>query len=229
MSLLERLKLRRPAPLPLREIAKCHDTTKARRRNEERWPSLAEVYEPYLDAYRQTAERVLEIGVESGGSLAMWAEYFPAARVYGVDLRAPKRAGLDPERITVIVGDQSEPGFRSELAIRVAPVDFVIDDGSHRFDDQRETLLALWPSLRPGGVYIVEDVHTSYREKKWGGGPGKAGTFMEWAKGLLDDVHAREHGQQPAIADLESVSFHYSAAILRKWNVSPPGDSLAAS
>jgi SAM-dependent methyltransferase len=204
-----------PPPDPsLHALALQQDTTKSRLRNDARWPSLAEIYDTHLHARRHEVERVLEIGVETGGSLLMWREFFPNAHIFGVDMRKPKRKLGD--RITLILGDQSDAEFRTRLAADLAPLDVIVDDGSHKHDDQRETLIALWPALRPGGVYIVEDVHTSYRDR-FGGGRGTAGTFVEWAKGLFDDIHEREHHEDVSLAGLETVSVYYGAMILRKW------------
>jgi SAM-dependent methyltransferase len=223
MRLLDRFR----TPPSLHEIALHHPTTKSRPRNNARWPSLAEVYHPYLQERRYNVKRVLEIGVETGGSLEMWAEFFPRAQVFGVDRRKPKRKLAS--RTHLILGDQSDPEFRAKLASELDPLDLIVDDGSHQFDDQRETLLALWPVLRPGGVYIVEDVHTSYRAERFDGGIRKPGTFVEWAKGLFDDIHVREHNEAVSLDHLETFSVYYGTMILRKWLERPPAKRAKAA
>ena len=227
MSLLEKIEIRRPPVVPLRVIAQRHDTTKARRRNDLRWPSLAEVYEPYLDPHRESARSVLEIGVESGGSLAMWADYFPAAHIYGVDLRAPKRAGLDPERVTVIVGDQSDAAFREELAARVAPVDFVITTAATA---STTSARRCWRC----GRRCARAASTSSRTctpptARTSGAAAPARRAHSWSgrKACSMTSTRVSTGSRRRSPTSESVSFHYSAAILRKWDAAPAGRRAA--
>jgi hypothetical protein len=214
-ALNARLKAQEGAGGALADIAGRHDTTKGRRRAAKgRWPSLAEVYDAHLSGLRETATTVLEIGVEYGGSVQMWAEYFPAARIWGVDIDRGT-AKLATDRISIRIGDQSDRSFLESLIAETGPLDLVVDDGSHRFEDQRETLLFLWPHLRPGGVYIVEDIHTSYRAT-YGGDRLKPGTFVEFLKGVLDDIHVKEHHGPVSLPDVESVHVAFQTAILRK-------------
>ena len=199
----------------LREIAAGLDTTKGNRRVGGRWPSVAEVYEPYLDPMRDSATAVLEIGVKRGGSLKLWKEYFPNAQVIGVDIK-PNLTSLAEERVAIRIGDQGDQDFLASLIAEAAPFDLVLDDGSHQFDDQRDTLLALWPHIKPGGIYVVEDVHTSYRPK-YSGALGQEGTFMEFAKRFLDDVHVKEHKGETTLDQLEAIHLHFQSLVLCKW------------
>lgn len=202
----------------LQQIAAHHRTTKNKPRAGGKWPSVAEVYEPFVAPLRGSARSVLEIGIERGGSLKMWAAYFRRAQVWGVD-RRDSYLEQARGRINVLVGDQGDAEFRAEIARKGGPFDLVVDDGSHQFDHQRDTLLDLWPHVRPGGVYIVEDVHTSYRPAKYGGGLGVEGTFMEWAKGLVDDVHHKVHREEPTLSDLASMHVLFQSVVLCKWEV----------
>ncbi|MEJ7891570.1 MAG: class I SAM-dependent methyltransferase [Solirubrobacteraceae bacterium] len=202
-------------PRSLADIAAGLDTTKGVRRAGGRWPSVAEVYEPYLAPLRGRATSVLEIGVKRGGSMELWAEYFPAARILGVDIK-PGLKRFESDRIGIRIGDQGDDAFLDSLIAEAGAFDVVIDDGSHEFADQRSTLLKLWPSVRPGGVYVVEDVHTSYREK-YSGGLGREGTFMELAKRFMDDIHFKEHKSETVLADLEALHLHYQSLVLCRW------------
>ena len=112
----------------------------------------------------------------------------PSRRSSGVDndLRC---AGLTGDGITVVIGDQADRVFLADLRGRIGPVDVVIDDGGHSMGQQLATFGEMWPALKDGGVFIVEDVHTSY----WpscGGGYRKPGTFAEHVKDMIDRVHA---------------------------------------
>lgn len=180
-------------------------------------PTMAATYEAYLEPMRDRVERVLEIGVEHGGSLHMWAEFFPRARIWGIDIKkaAKQYAG---ERVTVRIGSQSDEHFLRQVVKETGPLDLVLDDGSHQFDDQRDSLLLLWPYIKPGGLYIVEDVHTSYRERKYGGALGRSNTFMETLKEILDDVHVKTHKGPVTLQGLASVHVHFQTVILPKWS-----------
>lgn len=210
----------------LAEIAAGLDTNKGQRRVKGAWPSVAEVYEPYLAPIRDAATSVLEIGVKRGGSLLLWKEYFPNAQVIGVDIK-PDLEGLAEDRIAIRIGDQGDQAFLASLIAEAAPFDLVLDDGSHQFDDQRDTLLALWPHVKPGGIYVVEDVHTSYRPK-YSGGLGHEGTFMEFAKRFLDDVHVKEHKSDTTLADLEAIHLHFQSLVLCKWAHATPSGRAPA-
>lgn len=137
---------------------------------------------------------VLEIGVggygnpvSGGASLRMWRSYFPSATVYGLDI-SPKRLPPEP-RIVVLEGDQSDEAFLTRLAASYGPFDLVVDDGSHLGRHQRASFAALFPAVRPSGLYVIEDLETAYWEDWEGGPPGTTGTGVDLAKELLNDVN----------------------------------------
>ena len=123
-------------------------------------------YEQLLGGKRKRALRVLEIGVGHGGSLRMWAAYLPKGRVIGLDLRARALEHADPPRIEVVIGDQADPEVLAALAGR-GPFDVIVDDGCHRTPAQRASFEALWPALKPGGWYAVEDLHAAPDSIPW--------------------------------------------------------------
>ena len=55
------------------------------------------------------------------------------------------------------------------------PFDIVLDDGGHHVDMQVVTFDELWPSIAPGGVFMVEDTFSSYVRKLGGGRRARAG------------------------------------------------------
>ena len=121
-----------------------------------------DIYHRHLAKFRGQPVHILEIGVYSGGSLAMWRDYFgPESCIYGVDIEAACRC-YESERTRIFIGDQADPDFWRGFLRDVPDIDVVIDDGSHRFYDQRASLQALLPHIRPGGVYICEDIHGAF-------------------------------------------------------------------
>lgn len=130
--------------------------------------NFAGVYHEALHAIRYEAKVILEIGIfgtipeNAGASLKAWAEYFPNAHIYGIDLH--DYSFLNSDRITTIIADQGiiADNLERVLAITGDNLDLIIDDGSHLMHHQQITLGYLFKYLRPGGYYIIEDLHTSY-------------------------------------------------------------------
>ena len=92
----------------------------------------------------------------------MWKRYFgPQCRIYGVDIEAACKAYED-ETVQVFVGDQADRSFWKSFKEQVPFVDIIIDDGGHKSAQQIVTLEELLPHLRPGGVYLCEDMHGEF-------------------------------------------------------------------
>ena len=105
----------------------------------------------------------------------------------GVDIDEDAKAASDPRHV-VEIGDQTDVDFLRRVAEEHGPFDIIIDDGGHEMQQQIVTTETLFPLLADGGVFLVEDTHTSYWDS-YDGGRNRAGTFMEWAKNRLDDVN----------------------------------------
>lgn len=120
------------------------------------------VYERLLGPIRTRPITLLEIGVWKGASLRMWSEWMPRARIIGVDRR---RYTGNVGRAILCEGDQGDADFMSEVARRFGPFDVVVDDGSHRHEDQMVSLRALAPHTR--GLYFIEDLHATPKTVAW--------------------------------------------------------------
>jgi len=168
-------------------------------------------YFEWFQCLRLGVKVVVEIGVQGGGSLRLWKEFFPNARVFGID--SNKRCLRHQEdRIKVFIGDQVDREFLTGVAEEIGEeLDVVVDDGGHRMHQQQISLLTLFPFLRCGGTYIIEDLHTSYVEK-FGGGYLREGTTVEFLKSLLDTINS----QYDKVEGLSSLSFHKSICFLGK-------------
>lgn len=133
---------------------------------------------------REEPLKILEIGVGTGASLRMWLEYFPNAEIHGIDLTLDHLQEINNERVTYHVGNQTDRDFLDRIGI---DFDIIIDDGSHRVEDQIFTFKHLWSNTRL--VYVIEDIYTSYLTR-YGGGYRRTGTAIEFFKDLVDDVNA---------------------------------------
>jgi hypothetical protein len=184
------------------------------------------VYQELMRPWRGRPVRLLEIGVGGysgllgGESLRMWESYFRRGRIYGIDVY--DKTALSGGRVQVFQCSQVDAPKLSALAQELGPFEFIIDDGSHLNAHQIETFRILWPHLRDGGSYIVEDTQTSYWPSYGGGAPSTpayARSCMHWFKNLVDSVNLPEFleaappGFDPAIG---SMAFHHNLIVVRK-------------
>ena len=160
-----------------------------------KWAHYFEVYDRHFARFRGTPVQLLEIGVDQGGSLQMWKHYFgPLASITGVDIN-PACKALEEEQIQILIGDQADPKFLASLAAAMPRIDILIDDGGHTMRQQVLTFEILFPCVQPDGLYVCEDLHTSYW-RGFGGGYRRRGSFIEHSKGLVDALHAW-HSKEP--------------------------------
>lgn len=184
----------------------------------QKWQHYFSIYETHFARYRNKRLRFLEIGVSQGGSLDIWKRYFGSrASIVGVDIDPACRRFAGPQ-VEIIIGDQGDPAFLKSLAEQVGPVDAILDDGGHRMDQQILTLEHLYPLVKEGGVYMCEDVHTSY-DPSHGGGLRESQTFIEYMKTQIDDLHSWYTGGPPAESiarTTRSIAFYDSIVVLEK-------------
>jgi cephalosporin hydroxylase len=129
-------------------------------------PTALTFYERLLTTIQPPPRSVLEIGVKGGGSTALWKALFPSATVIGLDIKLRRWLTTEPSEDGVIYlqGDQTDVKRLRQIAEQYGPFDLVIDDGSHVSDHQATTIRSLLPHVRPGGLYVVEDTHTSVKK-----------------------------------------------------------------
>ena len=124
------------------------------------------VYHEMFKDRRDEINFVLEIGPAEGAGVKMFSEYFPEAHIFGLEIDKDRVKNLEnEERISIIQGDQSniKDLIRMDIArVMFSSLDIVIDDGSHNPIDQIFTFQALFPYLKKGATYIIEDVADTY-------------------------------------------------------------------
>ncbi len=118
-------------------------------------------YERYLAGWRDRAVTLLEVGVLRGASLAVWEAYFPNGKIVGADID-PNTLRFARDRVEVEIVDQSNLEDLVRLGMKHGPFDVVVEDGSHFWEHQITSLRTLFPFVKDGGLYIVEDLHTNY-------------------------------------------------------------------
>lgn len=191
-----------------------------------KWKGYFEIYERHLSRYRGTDVHVLEIGVLHGGSLQMWKQYFgPDARIYGVDVN-PHAKDLEEAQVEILIGDQADRAFLEEVASIVPRIDILIDDGGHRMKQQKTTFDVLFPHVHPHGVYVCEDLHTSYWAE-FGGGYRRRSSYIEYSKQFIDWINAwHSRSRKLAVSDftrsVHGLHYYDSLLVMEKRPMEPP-------
>jgi GT2 family glycosyltransferase/glycosyltransferase involved in cell wall biosynthesis len=169
----------------------------------DKWEQYLAIYESALSEFVEGGKpvRLLEIGVQNGGSLQIWSKYLPpGSTIVGIDIDpACARLSLGPN-VSIRIGDAGDP-IVLEKMLSDECFDIIIDDGSHRSEDVVKTFKACFGRVSPGGLYVVEDVHASYWASH-GGGFRMPDTTMEYFKGLTDALHA-DYFESDAAAKLD--------------------------
>jgi SAM-dependent methyltransferase len=129
----------------------------------DKWHHYFPVYEAYLERFRGKAPRMLEIGVQNGGSARLFADWLgQGTRVTGLDIDPTCVAHAVPGTIDIEIGDQADREFMAGLVSRRGPWDIVIDDGGHTNLQIITTFEVVFPHLPDGAVYIIEDTHAHW-------------------------------------------------------------------
>jgi hypothetical protein len=184
-----------------------------------------DIYDSYFSKYRGTKVRILEIGVCEGGSLELWRDYLgPDATIFGIDVNPGCTTLVDAPN-QVRIGSQQDAAFLRSVIEEMGAPDIVIDDGSHVGSDQRAAFETLFPLVREGGLYVIEDTNTSYW-RAYGGGYGKPGTAVDLAKRLIDDLHGWYHTKPRATVArgwIKALHVYDALVLVEKAKASRPG------
>lgn len=155
-----------------------------------KWQHYFPIYEDAFAPIRNRPVRFLEIGVARGGSLKLWRHYLhPGSIVVGIDIdRACEQFDDPASNVHVRIGSQANAEFLQSVVKEFGPFDVVLDDGSHVPSDMIGSFNVLFDEgLIPGGVYIVEDIHTNY----WVTRRTTNLSFVDFTKHLVDLMHSQ--------------------------------------
>lgn len=190
----------------LRELYANHDGYVS-----DKWSLYLSDYERIFSTYRTEPVKLLEIGVQNGGSLELWRKYFPRSRrIIGCDINtACAKLTHDKDVIKVIVGDITTTETIKSILEDTPTFDIIIDDGSHKSNDIIQTFCKLFTHLQPGGVYVVEDLHCSYW-KQYQGGLSRSDSSMAFFQALTDILNFEHWGLD-----------HSRVEFLQRFDLSP--------
>lgn len=169
----------------------------------DKWESYLSHYQDFLRDYRETPISIVEIGIQNGGSLEIWATYFKNARtIIGIDVdQACSLIEFNDSRIKLFTGDALSHEIHAEVMKDILAIDFLIDDGSHTASDVVSVFLRYFPSISPEGIYVVEDTHTSYWSE-FGGGLFQKNSQLNFFKALTDIINLDNWGSEKHSIDL---------------------------
>lgn len=174
--------------MSLLEIAKKYPTSKNHH-------GFIEIYHKYFSNFKDQKINILEIGVERGDSLRMWREYFTNATICAIDLHD---RNIIVENAEILIGDQSDHSFLKTIINKYKKFDIIIDDGSHQSKHIISSFSFLFNHLSENGIYVVEDLQTSY-QPRYGGSRfnlNKKKSSMSFLKSLADSINY-EHCDKP--------------------------------
>lgn len=186
-----------------------------------------EIFPLFINKFYNTEGGMIEIGVESYASVKMWINLFKNFYVYGFDIGTNEKG----EKFEVFKGDQSkESDLVDFINIINKPIYFINDDGSHIPEHQLLTFNKLFPLLEEGGIYIIEDIETSYWTKnglygyKTNYGYKNDKSLIEQFKNIIDCVNCEFMIQTintpiQHLDDIKMISFAYNCIIIEKKKI----------
>ncbi|MER8573378.1 glycoside hydrolase family 99-like domain-containing protein [Mesorhizobium sp. M1409] len=174
----------------LRDLYNAH-----RGKVSDKWSIYLSTYDYIFSEYRNKPVRILEIGVQNGGSLEIWQKYFPNAEIIvGCDINlACCNLVFDDKKIEISVGNANTHEVERDIVARSEKYDIIIDDGSHLSSDIICSFARYFPHLSEGGMYIAEDLHCSYWQE-FEGGLYDPLSSISFFKRLLDVVNHEHWG-----------------------------------
>lgn len=177
------------------------------------------IYMEHFKKFQFRRNVILEIGVggynspiSGGNSLRMWKNYFPFSKIFGIDVF--DKTFHEERRIQIFQGSQENQEFLFEVIKKTKNPHIIIDDGSHINSHVISSFSILFPLLRDGGIYVVEDTQTSYWNNMGGDceNLNNKQTTMGFFKSLADGLNHAEFiipGYYPTYLDLNIKSIHF--------------------
>lgn len=144
------------------------------------------IYEKFFESMRHKEITLIEIGIADGASLRTWADYFSVARIIGLekDIEAVVRFNLkeyDVNGVNAIHCDANNEQSVENIKEEFLQADVIIDDGSHWAHEQLNAFKYLWDSVKPGGLYVIEDLFALY-DPVWNPPPCRT---------IIDEIQSR--------------------------------------
>ena len=155
--------------------------------------SYTQHYNTHFRSLKYKRMNIFEIGLGGykhphygGNSLRMWKRYFPYSQIYALDIY--DKSFLEEDRIRIFQGSQVDKEIIDQVLDEAGELDLIIDDGSHMNEHVIGSFELLFPRLKSGGIYVVEDTQTSYWTDYGGDADNleNPNTMMNYFKCLTD-------------------------------------------
>jgi Domain of unknown function (DUF4214) len=161
----------------------------------DKWTIYVAEYARHFQEYRDRPVRLLEIGIQNGGSLEIWGKYFTRAKkLVGCDIDPRCKAlRFENKKIAVLVGDANTDKVEKQILAKSPGLDLVIDDGSHKSSDIIRSFIRYFKHLSDGGLYVTEDLHCSYWHD-FEGGIFRPLSSIAFFKSLADVINHQHWG-----------------------------------
>jgi Methyltransferase domain len=191
--------------------------------------NYTEIYARYFSSLREKPIKFLEIGIARGNSVMLWEKYFPNAQLHFIDIALDHVQYISERSHYYSVNQESSEELRQFIGKTGGDFDIIIDDGGHTMRQQIISFQELFPHIKSGGMYVIEDLHTSYKRSYLN---GHRKTTIEYLKTLIDELNfvgahtfrASHRNIDPSAAQqlnlfresIESIHFYDSVAIITK-------------
>lgn len=149
--------------------------------------NFAPLYEKHLP---EKIDTFMEIGVFRGGGILAFRDwYLTQGNFYGLNIQfgsngVPSRGWFNAQGVETFEGAQQDIEFLSGIDVQF---DVIVEDASHRSDDQIITFKHLFKNnVKPGGLYILEDLHCCKEDWWWGQVKSFEDTFLGVATKVLE-------------------------------------------
>lgn len=106
---------------------------------------------------RNEVKLMIEVGTGTGYGLLAWSEIFPNATCVGLDIQHPPPGVLNGKKRIEFYDGSMTCSVDCNRAVAGRKFDLIVDDASHLVGDSLTALLYLWPSVREGGIYVIEE------------------------------------------------------------------------
>ena len=171
-------------------MSKIFKSFKASPKYSIKWSNYIDIYENLFQKFLKKKIKIVEVGIGDGGSLFMWKNFFGKnAKIIGIELN-PEAKNLEKNGFKIYNGDQSSPDFWKSFYKKIGKIDILIDDGGHTNLQQITTLVESINFIKPGGMIIIEDTHTSFMKNKGFKNPSKY-SFINFTLSIIEIIHRR--------------------------------------
>lgn len=186
------------------------------------------IYESFLKVFKNKKIKLLEIGIggydhknKGGSSIKMWSDYFSNGKIFGIDIYNKKF--LNSKRIKTFCGSQVDIFFLKKILKNTGKLDFIIDDGSHINNHVIKTFIHLFPFLKEGGYYFIEDIQTSYMLEFGGDGfyLKNKNTSINFFKEIIDKINHQEienpfYKKNYFDSNITEIHFYHNLVVVKK-------------